>query len=173
MLPVGRLAIGWGAGPAYGGGNAGVTAVLYLDPMAQFTDFNFKLLVIEKLMYTDLTLTPQFNLARCLGVADPFGYAVERDLAYTVLDEARTYFEGLEISGELLATVDELMADAGNEVYHECAPLWDGEDDLFDVHSLDDLALLPNLKRVVGAEEGVLAVPDRLAILAARGIAVE
>ncbi|MCM2387294.1 DUF6892 domain-containing protein [Streptomyces albipurpureus] len=141
--------------------------------MAQFTDFNFKLLVIDKLMYSDKTLTPRFDLAERLGVGDLFGYAVERNLEYTVLDEARTYFEALEISEELLATVDELMVDGGNDIYHECAPVWDGEDDLFDVRSLDDLGLLPNLKRVVGAEEGLLAVPDKLSVLAARGIAVE
>ncbi|MEU5402912.1 hypothetical protein ABZ348_26850 [Streptomyces sp. NPDC005963] len=141
--------------------------------MAKFTDFNFKLLVIEQLMYSDETLTPKFNLAERLGVDNPFGYAVARELDYTVLPEARAHFEALEISDELLATAEELIADGGNEVYNECAPMWDGEDDLFDVYSLDDLALLPNLKRIAGAEEGILAVPDKLDILAARGIAVD
>ncbi|MFE5856179.1 DUF6892 domain-containing protein [Streptomyces sp. NPDC056500] len=141
--------------------------------MTTFTDFNFKLLVVEQLMYSDETLTPKFNLAEHLGVDDPFGYAVERDLAHTVLPEARAFFEALEISDELLASVEVLLADGGNEVYNECAPMWDGEDDLFDVRSLDDLALLPNLTCIEGAEEALLAVPNKLEILAARGIAVE
>ncbi|MEU0991233.1 DUF6892 domain-containing protein [Streptomyces sp. NPDC005953] len=141
--------------------------------MTTFTDFNFKLLVVEQLMYSDETLTPKFHLAERLGVDNPFGYAVEKDLAYTVLPEARTFFEALEISDELLASVEVLIADGGNEVYNECAPMWDGEDDLFDVRSLDDLALLPNLKCIAGAEEGILAVPNKLEILAARGIATE
>ncbi|MFC9247681.1 DUF6892 domain-containing protein [Streptomyces sp. NPDC057136] len=124
-------------------------------------------------MYSDETLTPKFNLAERLGVDDAFSYAVDNNLDDVVLEEACTYFEALQISDELLATVDRLDADGGNIVYNECCPMWDGEDDLFDVHSLDDLALLPNLKRLVSAKEGVVAVPDRLSILEARGIAAD
>ncbi|MEK8143392.1 hypothetical protein NKH18_18620 [Streptomyces sp. M10(2022)] len=141
--------------------------------MAAFTDFNFKLLVIEKLMYWDKTLTPAFDLARHLNIDDPHDYAFANGLEFTVLDEARAYFEALEISDELLATVEELTADGGHQVYQECAPVWDGEDELFDVHSLDDLALLPNLKRFVGADECLLDFPDKLSVLEARGIAVD
>ncbi|MFH8894355.1 DUF6892 domain-containing protein [Streptomyces sp. NPDC017949] len=50
------------------------------------------------------------------------------------------------------------------------APAWDGEDDLFDVRSLDALALLPNLREVTFVEDGVLAVPDAADIFAPRGI---
>jgi hypothetical protein len=139
--------------------------------MATFQDFSFKLVVVEKLMYTDETLTPQFRLAEHLGVRDTQGYAYDHDLAFTVLDEARAYFEALEISDELLATVDELEMDGGLEVYQECAPVWDGEDDLFDVRSLADLDLLPNLRRIVGSE--FLREPGMLETLEARGIAAD
>ncbi|MFF9567788.1 DUF6892 domain-containing protein [Streptomyces sp. NPDC014685] len=142
--------------------------------MPAFRDFNFKLLVIEKLMYQDRTLTPAFSINECLkakGIDDAQLYAYDNDLAYTVLDEARAHFEALEISEELLATVDTLLIDGGLQVYYECSPVWDGEDDLFDVHSLDDLDLLPNLRRVIGAEDCGLGVPFKKEILAARGIA--
>ncbi|MGW2178186.1 DUF6892 domain-containing protein [Streptomyces sp. NPDC001732] len=142
--------------------------------MPAFRDFNFKLLVIEKLMYQDKTLTPAFSIDECLkakGANDAQLYAFDNDLAYTVLDEARTYFEALEISEELLATVDTLLVDGGLQVYYECSPVWDGEDDLFDVGSLDDLDLLPNLRRIVGARDCGLGVPFKEEILAARGIA--
>lgn len=145
--------------------------------MNEFRDFNFKLLVIDQLMYVEGTLGPRFDLAAHMrehrGVEDLFDYATENDLAHKVLDEARAHFEALEISTEQLATVEELVIDGGNEVYAQCTALWDGEDELFDVRSLDDLDLLPNLKRVDGAEEALLAVPDKLEILRARGIAVE
>jgi hypothetical protein len=49
-------------------------------------------------------------------------------------------------------------------------PVWDGEDDLYDIHSLDDLALLPNLKLIEDPGTNMLAVPNRLEILATRGI---
>lgn len=34
--------------------------------MAMFKDFNFKLVVVEQLMYIDETLTPRFSLADLL-----------------------------------------------------------------------------------------------------------
>jgi len=140
--------------------------------MADFKDFNFKLLVIEKLMYEDETLAPAYSIderMRAQGIDDTVTYVYEQDLAFTVLPESRTYFEQLEISTELLATVDELLLDGGLQVYYECSPVWDGEDDLYDVRSLDDLALLPNLERIDNAE--MLAVPGAPEQLAARGIA--
>ncbi|MFG2430004.1 DUF6892 domain-containing protein [Streptomyces sp. NPDC048590] len=139
--------------------------------MAQFKDFNFKLLVIEKLMYEDETLTPAFSIderMRDRGIADTVTYVYDNDLAFSVLEESRTYFEQLEISDELLASVDELLLDGGHQVYYECSPVWDGEDDLFDVRSLDDLALLPNLRLIDNAD--MLTLPDAEDQLAARGI---
>ncbi|MEU1351786.1 hypothetical protein ABZ438_30330 [Streptomyces sp. NPDC005786] len=144
--------------------------------MPAFRDFNFKLLVIDQLMYTDETLTPAFRIADCLkakGVDDPQTYAYDNDLTYTVLPEARAYFEALEISTELLATVEELILDGGLSVYQECSPVWDGEDDLFDVGSLDDLDLLPNLKLISGVEDCGIGAAFDVDVLAARGIAVD
>ena len=142
--------------------------------MARFKDFNFKLLVIEQLMYNDNALTPEFSFFQYLkdkGVSDgPWEHAHQRGLAYQVVPEVREYFESLEIGDELLAGVQELCIDGGNRVYQECAPIWDGEDDLFDVGSLDDLALLPNLRRVVGSE---FLGPDGRETLRARGIAAD
>ncbi|MER7727790.1 hypothetical protein [Streptomyces sp. NPDC096323] len=144
--------------------------------MPAFRDFNFKLLVIEQLMYNDETITPAFRIADCLkakGIDDPQTYAYDNDLAHTVLAEARTYFESLEISTELLATVEELTLDGGLEVYQECSPVWDGEDDLYDVGSLDDLDLLPNLKLIEGVDNCGMGAAFDVDVLAARGIAVD
>ncbi|WP_393059447.1 DUF6892 domain-containing protein [Streptomyces sp. LN549] len=144
--------------------------------MPAFRDFNFKLLVIEKLMYEDKTLTPEFRIADCLkakGIDDPQDYAYENDLAHTVLDEARAHFQALEISTELLATVETLDLDGGLEVYQECSPVWDGEDELYDVGSLDDLGLLPNLRLITGVDNCGMGAAFDPEVLAARGIAVD
>ncbi|MER6402765.1 hypothetical protein ABT269_04335 [Streptomyces viridosporus] len=141
--------------------------------MATFRDFYFKLVVVEKLMYRDKALTPAFSLEQHMrerGVEDLDDYVEENELEFTILDEARAYFEALEIPEELLATVEELTFDGGLRVYIECAPVWDGEDDLFDVRSLDDLDLLPNLKLVTGARGLEHMCPGATDILAARGV---
>ncbi|MFF5897477.1 DUF6892 domain-containing protein [Streptomyces argenteolus] len=147
--------------------------------MTQFHDFNFKLLVIEQLMYSDKTLAPTFELGSHLveqGLikddGDPaYAYTVRNGLSYQVVPIARNYFEALEISPELLATVEELLLDGGHSVYFHCSPIWDGEDDLYDVHSLDDLQLLPNLKHIRGADD--FWPPEFLEVLRERGIATD
>ncbi|MEU2025049.1 hypothetical protein ABZ565_23325 [Streptomyces sp. NPDC016469] len=145
--------------------------------MPAFRDFNFKLLVIEQLMYNDETLTPAFRIAdrlKAKGIdQDPQTYAYEHDLAFTVLNEARAHFEALEISTELLATVKTLVLDGGLEVYQECAPVWDGEDDLFDVGSLEDLDLLPNLRLISGVDDCGIGMSFDADVLASRGIATD
>jgi hypothetical protein len=66
--------------------------------------------------------------------------------------------------------MDELTLDGGHQVYAECAPVWDGEDDLFDVRSLEDLDLLPNLKIVSCVSMLEHMLPGSKETLAARGI---
>ncbi|MEU9298483.1 DUF6892 domain-containing protein [Streptomyces sp. NPDC048266] len=141
--------------------------------MTPFRDFNLKLLVLEELMYGPDPLLPVYDLPARLarrGIGDPASYVLEKGLHTEVLPESRAYFEALEIPAELLARVEELCFDAGADVFRHCAPAWDGEDDLFDVHSLDDLVLLPNLRQVTFVEDGVLAVPDAAEVFTARGI---
>ncbi|APY84492.1 hypothetical protein DCW30_04585 [Streptomyces alfalfae] len=144
--------------------------------MNQFRDFNLKLLVIEELMYCPEPLLPVYDLPARLaeqGIGDPASHVLENSFHTEVLPESRAHFEALEIPAELLADVEKLCFDAGAEVFRHCAPAWDGEDDLFDVRSLDDLALLPNLQEVTFVEDGVLAVPNAAKIFAARGIDTE
>ncbi|HEY3502768.1 MAG TPA: hypothetical protein VGN37_08325 [Actinocatenispora sp.] len=144
--------------------------------MAAFQDFNFKLLVIDKLMYDDRTLTPPFSIdARMAerGIGDAQSYVLDHGLESTILDESRTHFEGVVIGEELLAGVTSLYVDGGSQVYFECCPAWDGEGDQFDVHSLDDLVLLPNLTRITGAHDCAILSPRLAEALVARGIATD
>ncbi|MGC5410394.1 DUF6892 domain-containing protein, partial [Streptomyces sp. DT225] len=73
----------------------------------------------------------------------------------------------------LLATVETLLLDGGLEVYQECAPVWDGEDDLFDVGSLEDLDLLPNLRLISGVDDCGIGMSFDTDVLARRGIATD
>jgi hypothetical protein len=57
---------------------------------------------------------------------------------------------GLQIDKRLAAEVEELYLDGGNEIYLQVCPLWDGEDKLFDIKSIEEaeLAQFRNLKKI-------------------------
>ncbi|MFF2082761.1 DUF6892 domain-containing protein [Nocardia sp. NPDC058176] len=138
--------------------------------MTTFVDFNLKLAVVEELMYGESPKLAPWSLEDTLVAqgfdGDLWGYSTDNYFDQ-VMPEARAHFESLELSAELLAGIEQLIFDGGSRIYAECCPHWDGEGEQFDVARLDDLHLLPNLKRVLGAE---LLAPHLRTVLRSRGI---
>ncbi|MEV6715250.1 hypothetical protein AB0M48_24810 [Lentzea sp. NPDC051208] len=127
-----------------------------------FTDFNFKLAVVQELMYGQ-GLLPKFRLTN---------YAFEQGFTYDAwsveaVPEALAYFEALEVPAELAEKITEIAMDGGNQIYLEIAPGWDGEDELFDVDEFADLRHFPNLKSMTLLYTGN---EEALEMLRARGI---
>jgi len=60
----------------------------------------------------------------------------------------KAWFEDLDIPLELLWDIKELRASGGDEIYHQLIPHWDGEDEVFDVESAEDVKYFPNLKKI-------------------------
>ncbi|GAA1329438.1 DUF6892 domain-containing protein [Saccharothrix algeriensis] len=125
-----------------------------------FADTNFKLAVVQELMY-EQGLLPKFELAE---------HAAERGFTYDggsveAVPEALAYFEALEVPVELAEKVTGIEMDGGNEIYLQIAPNWDGEDGLFDVDEFADLRHFPNLKSMTlfytGNEEALEALRAR------------
>ena len=115
--------------------------------MKKFKDFNFKLALIQVLMYDKKLLTPKFDVYDFYKKAhkgrklDP----VDNQL----IPEAKTYFEELDIPTELLAKVDKIAQQPNDESIEQVIPIWVGEGGEFDIKSTDDLKLVPNLKKAV------------------------
>lgn len=127
-----------------------------------FTDLNFKLAVVQELMYNQ-ELLPKFDLGQ---------YAAEKGFTYDdgsveAVPEALAYFEALEVPVELAEKITEIEMDGGNEIYLEIAPNWDGEDSLFDVDEFADVAHFPHLKSMTLLYTGN---DEALETLRARGI---
>lgn len=134
----------------------------------RFTDFGVKLAVIDALMYEQQVLAPKFDVRTFAAEHPDTPIDLETEVP---IPEVVRYFEQLPITEADAAHVTELVFDSGNEVYRHLIPLWDGEDDSFDVQSWADVDLLPNLERVVLL---MIADPETIAEqLAARGIEVE
>ena len=117
----------------------------------QFKSFNFKLAVVQELMYVQEVLKPKFDVYDfCENYTkrniDPEEYYFE------VIPEVKKWFQDLPIPASLAPLVTELYFDGGNEIYAQLIPFWDGEDDVFDIESLteEDICQLPNLKVIDG-----------------------
>ena len=117
----------------------------------QFKNFNFKLAVVQELMYVQEVLKPKFD------VYDFCENYTERDIDpeeyyFEVIPEVKKWFMDLPIPASLAALVTELYFDGGNEIYAQLIPFWDGEDDVFDIESLteEDISQVPNLKTIDG-----------------------
>lgn len=67
---------------------------------------------------------------------------------YEIDARVQKFVDEIALTEELLEQVVKIAPDGGDEIYAGLVPVWDGEDDLFDIETLEDLRLLPNLERV-------------------------
>ncbi len=130
---------------------------LNTKPKTVFKDFHFKLLVIEELMYNQKVLRPAFYLEKFVKE-----YTKKEIETYTceVIPEVKKFFKNIDIPNDLLEKVTSLYQDrglsGGSKFIYEMFPDWDpgAGDEVFKVtnKAIDDLELLPNLKKIIGLE---------------------
>lgn len=126
-------------------------------------DKNLKLAAVQVLMYEKRLLVPEFDIFDFVERYDGPGSDEMREVvrAYDAIEDVpddaydpfpivRTYFDWLPIPKGLAREIAEIYMDGGNEIYHNVAPYWDGEDGAFELRRNDnlvrDLTLFPNLK---------------------------
>ena len=110
----------------------------------QFDNFNFKLAIIQELMYDINVLQPEFDIYEF--AKEYKGEEIDTE-SETVIEPALDYFKNLQIPKSLAKEVGSFYMDGGNEVYMNIIPQWDGEDGYFDLNdvSLTELRQFPNL----------------------------
>lgn len=119
------------------------------EPLLNFTDFNFKLAVVQQLMYEKELLLPKFDVyefadeypKREIDVLSESGEPIREVIAW---------FKKLEIPLRLADEIEEIHMDGGSDVYQQIIPDWDGEDEYFDLKKItpEDLAQFKNLKKM-------------------------
>lgn len=113
-----------------------------------FTDFNFKLTVIQELMYNRKLLRPKFDVYEFAEVCNKRKIDIDKE-GCEPIPEVIEYFKKLEISKKLAKHITEIYQDGGNEIYAQIIPLdWSGSDDYFDIQSSADVVHFPNLKKM-------------------------
>ncbi|WP_316807122.1 DUF6892 domain-containing protein [Pedobacter agri] len=113
----------------------------------EFKDFNFKLAIIEELMYNKELLKPKFDVYEFAEITKIKGFSATEG-GYEPIPEVVEYFKELEIDKKFAEQVTEIYQDGGNEIYMNVTPQWDGEDDVFNIQSFEDIKHFPNLKKM-------------------------
>lgn len=110
---------------------------------APFTDVNFKLTVLSRLIETGALRFGDF--VEFLGFVEGPTYNYEEH-GYEASAKALDYLTRYPIPAAALTNLEELWFDGGIEIYPYVFPFWRGETEEFDVNDLTDLRVLPNLK---------------------------
>ena len=120
------------------------------EPVLTFDNFNFKLVIIEQLMYKKGLLTPKFDIYEFAEEYKRRKIDVDED-GYEPIKESLKWFKDLQIPARLADEVTELLFDGGLSVYHGIYPFWDGEDEYFDVTRISEseLSQFKNLKEAI------------------------
>ena len=116
------------------------------EELLHFDNINFKLTIIQVLMYDLLVLKPYFDIH---DFAEEFSELEIDTESMEIIQPALDYMIDLPIPKKYAEQVQEIYMDGGNEIYLNLIPQWDGEDDGFDLNevSLKELQQFPNLKQ--------------------------
>ena len=116
------------------------------EELLHFDNINFKLTIIQVLMYDLRVLKPYFDI---YDFADEFSELEIDTESMEIIQPALDYMINLPLPKKYAEQVQEIDMDGGNEIYMNLIPQWDGEDDSFDLNevSLKELQQFPNLKQ--------------------------
>lgn len=106
----------------------------------KFENYKLKLVVIDKLMSFGHFKREVKSLVDEHWDGSNFNYEP--------IAEIENYFKQLDLTDEQFADIKSIEFDGGLEIYHQIIPNWDGEDDYFDVDSLDGIEKLSNLEEI-------------------------
>ena len=139
------------------------------EEVLHFDNINFKLSIIQVLMYDLEVLKPVFNIFDFEEEASELNIDTE---SMEIIQPALDYMINLPIPKKYAEQVQEIDMDGGNEIYMNLIPQWDGEDDSFDLNevSLKELQQFPNLKKATIMTSNFEQVKD---IFKSQGITVE
>ena len=113
--------------------------------IAEFQDINFKLCVIQELMYNQGILLPKFDIKEFVKNYKKRKINIQKE-GHKIIPEVLDYFQELEIPVDLLKNVTKIYQ--FGKIYSQICPFWSGEDNQFDITNTADALLLPNLKKM-------------------------
>lgn len=132
-----------------------------------FDNFNFKLAVIQKLMYEKELLLPKFDIYEFCDEyekrdIDPIEEGYDKPIK-----EVMDWFKKYQIPLSLADEVDEICMDGGDDIYLQIMPNWDGEDDFYDINqiSIEEVSQFKNLKKLTLMSTNIEEIREKLKTL--------
>ena len=115
------------------------------EELLRFDNINFKLTIIQVLMYDLEVLKPVFNIFDFAEESSELNIDTE---SMEIIQPALEYMMNLPIPKKYAEQVQEIYMDGGNEIYLNLIPQWDGEDETFDLNEVgvEELRQFPNLE---------------------------
>jgi hypothetical protein len=137
-----------------------------------FKNLNFKLAIVQELMYNQHFIEPLFDVYDFAKDYTKREIDIDSE-GYEIIPEVQKWFKELPVSAALAEKVETLYLDGGNDVYLQVSPLWDGEDEKFDIAAItpEELAQFPNLKHIEAP--GLDLSPKARKLLNDNGITLE
>ena len=122
-----------------------------VDKSGMFEDFRFKLVVLESLLGKNASFVNKFKefTKKLEEKYDNYVFEIGNFINSVIIEPILKFLENVELTEEDLEKVDEICFDGGLEIYGILCPNWDGEDYLFQTHSVKGLEKLKNLKKVI------------------------
>lgn len=138
------------------------------EPVLHFDTFNFKLAVMEVLMYEKGLLAPKLDAHEFAREYSRRKIDIDAE-GYEPIPEIRKWLEQYPVPERLAPEVTEIEMDGGSEIYTQLCPFWDGEDGAFDLNAITEAELrqFPNLKHITlmsSKPEQVLPALERCSI---------
>lgn len=170
------------AKPAAGGKRAAATRPRTVKPLElaypkvprkdvlQFTDMNFKLAVIEHLMFDAKVLKPAFRLEGFVAAWKPRRIDLAIEGYDAPIAEVRAWFAAYPVDRKHVQKIRTLTQHPG-AVIHGIYPQWTGEDDTFAIAAADDAKHLPALRQLSLFSRGKRRDAALARAFAARGVA--
>lgn len=127
------------------------------EPEIHFTDFNFKLCILQILMYEKELLQPKFDIYEFIKWYKKRKIDTKEE-RFEPIPEVMDYLKQLPIPLRLAIEVTEIYQDGGNDIYLNTCLGCEGYEDYWDIVSIKDIQHFPNLKKATlcYAKENVL-----------------
>jgi len=137
------------------------------EEQIEFSDFGFKLSIIQELMYNKKLITPEFDLFEFVIWYTKRDIDLEKE-GYEPISEVTQYFKDLPIPKRLANEITEIYQDGGNDIYLQLLRFGEGWEDYWDIETAKDAKQFPNLKKAIlcYAKENVLDELNNMGIKA-------